>query len=638
MLQKIGDSLKGETGRTSKWIAYVILGVLSLVFAAWGAYGIVNLNFGGSNYAAEAGGAKIPLEDARSAWLRQQAQWQQRLGGAELPAVLKNQLQDQVLEGLINRALLTAHTQSLGYRVTRDALREAVQSEPAFQVAGQYSPEAAKAALTQAGVSEQAYEDDVRASVQRVQLEGGIRASEFFTGAELARLTELEDQEREVRYLLLPLERFKPSTGIDDAAIKAYYQSHQAQYLTPESAHLQYAELRLDALAAQQSVSDADLHAAYDKAKSRLEVPERRRARHILITGKDDAAALAQAQQVLAQLKAGKDFGELAKQYSQDPGSAKNGGDLGWAERGAYVKPFADTLFGMSVGEVKGPVKTQFGYHIIKLDEIQAGKAKSFEEARSELEAQLRRDRASDRFGEIQEQLQTKASEPGADLNALAQEYKLQGADLPNFLKGTGAAPLGQAPALQELVFSEPPLASGRLGGPVLLGDDRLVLVKVLERRKSQAKPLAEVRDSIAATLGTERGTQAALKAAQAAREKLAAGSSFEAVAQELKLSADPAHFIGRRDPSLPAQLRDAVFAAPKPSAGHPEYLALSQADGGAAVVAVSAVRTAATRDAAAQAARAAQEAERVGNEDASAYLSELRRTADVRKNPKAFE
>jgi peptidyl-prolyl cis-trans isomerase D len=638
MLQKIGDSLKGEAGRTSKWVAYVILGVLSLVFAAWGAYGIVNLNFGGSNYAAEADGTKIALEDARNAWLRQQAQWQQRLGGAELPAVLKNQLQDQVLESLINRALLTAHTQRMGYRVTREALRDAVQSEPAFQVAGAYSPEAAKAALTQAGISLQAYEDDVRASVQRVQLEGGIRASEFFTGAELARLTELEDQEREVRYLLLPLERFKPSTGIDDAAIKAYYQSHQAQYMTTESAHLQYAELRLDALAAQQSVSDADLHAAYDKAKARLEVPERRRARHILITGKDDAAALAQAQQVLAQLKAGKEFGELAKQYSQDPGSAKNGGDLGWAERGAYVKPFADTLFSMAAGEVKGPVKTQFGYHIIKLDEIQAGKSKSFEEARGELEAQLRRDRASDRFGEIQEQLQAKAAEPGADLNALAQEYKLQAGDLPAFLKGTGAAPLGPAPALQELVFGEPPLANARLGGPVLLGDDRLALVRVLERHKPQAKPLAEVRDGIVTALGTERGTQAALKAAQAAREKLIAGTSFDAVAQELKLAADPAHYIGRRDPSVPAPVRDAVFAAPKPVAGHPEYLALSQSDGGAAVVAVTAVRTAAARDAAAQAARAAQEAERVGSEDASAYLSELRRTADVRKNPKAFE
>ena len=631
MLQRIGDSLKGQ-----KWLAYLVLGALALVFAAWGAYGVVNLSFGGSNYAAEADGSKISLEEARNAWLRQQTQWQQRLGGADIPPELRSKLQDQVLEGLISKALLTQRTLNLGYRVSQDALREAVHGEQAFQVGGQYSPEAAKAALAQAGVSLQAYEDDLRTSVQRVQLEGGIRASDFLTPLELTRLTDLEDQEREVRYLVLPADRFK-SASVGDAAVQAYYQVHQAQFMTPESAHLQYAELRLEALAAQQSVSDADLHAAYEKNKSRLEVPEKRHARHILITGKDDAAALAQAQQVLAQAKAGKDFGELAKQYSQDPGSAHNGGDLGWAERSSFVAPFADALYGMSVGEIKGPVKTQFGYHIIRLDEIQAGKSKSFDEARSELESQLRRDRATDRFGEVQEQLQARAAEPGADLNSLAQQYNLQAGDVASFLKGAGAPPLGPAPALQELVFADPPLAPGRLGGPVLVGDDRLVIVKVLERRKPQPRPLAEVRDGIVATMIRERGTQAALKAAEAARDKLEGGTSFEAVAQELKVAADPAHFVGRRDPSIPAPLRDAVFAAPRP-AGKAVLRALALGEGGAAVVVVTRVRTAAEHDQRMQADRAARETERQGTDEAMAYVEEVRRTADVRKNPKAFE
>src|SRR5207248_8584350 len=546
MLQRIGDALKGQ-----KWLAYLVLGALALVFAAWGAYGVVNLSFGGSNYAAEANGGKISLEEAREAWLRQQTQWQQRLGGAEIPAPLRGKLQDQVLEGLIGRALLTQRTHDMGYRVSQDALREAVHSEQAFQVAGQYSPEAAKAALAQAGISLQTYEQDLRTQVQRVQLEGGIRASDFLTPLELTRLTDLEEQEREVRYLVLPLERFKSAAGVDEAAVQAYYQAHQAQYMTSESAHLQYAELRLEALAAQQSVSDADLHAAYEKSRSRLEVPEKRHARHILITGKDDAAAL--AQQVLAQAKAGKDFGDLAKQYSQDPGSAKNGGDLGWAERSSFVAPFADALFGMHVGEIKGPVKTQFGYHIIRLDEIQAGKSKSFEEARADLEAQLRRDRATDRFGEDQEQLQSRVAEPGADLGSLAQQYNLLTGDVASFVKGAGGTPVGAAPALQELLFADPPLA------------------------------------------------------------------------------------VGRRDPSIPAPVRDAVFAAPHP-AGKPLYRALALNDGGAAVVAVMAVRTATARYPKTLGDRALQEAERLGTDAATAYVEEVRRTADVRKNPKAFE
>ncbi len=137
--------------------------------------------------------------------------------------------------------------------------------------------------------------------------------------------------------------------------------------------------------------------------------------------------------------KAGKDFGALAKQYSQDPGSARNGGDLGWADRSNFVKPFADALFSMAVGDIRGPVKTQFGYHIIQLDEIQAGKGKSFEEARPELEAQLRKDRATDHFGDIQEQLQSRLQDPNADLNALAQQYHMQSGDMPSFAKGAGA-------------------------------------------------------------------------------------------------------------------------------------------------------------------------------------------------------
>src|SRR5437660_1639102 len=495
MLQRIGDALKGQ-----KWLAYLVLGALALVFAAWGAYGIVNLNFGGSDYAAEANGAKISLEEAHNRWVRQQTQWQQRLGGMEIPPDLRKRFQDQMLEGMIGEALIAERTQSLGYRVSTAALRE-----------------------------------------------------------------------------------------------------------------------------------------AYEKAKGRLEVPEKRHARHILITGKDDAAALAQAEKVLAEAKAGKDFGELAQQYSQDPGSAKNGGDLGWAERSAFVAPFADALFGMKVAEIKGPVKTQFGYHIIRLDEIQAGKSKSFEEARSDLEAQIKRDRATDRFGEIQERLQTKASEPGADLKALAQEFSLQAGEMPTFVKGAGAPPLGLAPPLQELIFADPPLPNGRLGGPVLLGDDRLAIVKVLEHRKASPKPLAEVRESIVAALTQSRATALALAAAKAARQKLEGGASFDSVAQELKVSAEPAHFVGRHDPSIPAPVREAVFAVPRP-AGKPVFRELSLSDGGAALVEVTRVRTAAAHDEETQVTRARQEADRLGTDDAGAYLEEMRRTADVRKNPKAFE
>jgi peptidyl-prolyl cis-trans isomerase D len=402
---------------------------------------------------------------------------------------------------------------------------------------------------------------------------------------------------------------------------------------------VEYAELRLDQLAAQTTVSDADLKAAYDKNKQQYVQQEKRHASHILIasTG-NDAADKKLAEDVYAQAKAGKDFAQLAKQYSKDPGSAQKGGDLGWADRTTFVAPFTEALFSMSPGEIHPPVKTEFGYHIIRLDEVQAGKTKTFEEARPELEADVRKNKATDRFGEIQEQLQTQMeNSPGATLEGLAKEFQLQTGDVPQFQRGAGGGSLGAAPPLQEIVFGDAAVAPGRLAGPVLLGDDRLVILKVVDRHQPQPKPLAEVRESIVATLKKDNGLDAAYKAAQAADAKLTAGGSFDDVVKSAGVTAEPARFIGRNDPAVPAPIRTMAFEIPKP-AGKPEYRVV-KLDTGAALVAVTQARVdTAVANKQMEAALGKQEAERAGMEETMAYLEDVRRTANVKKNPKAFE
>ena len=628
MLQSIRDGL----GR-HKWLQYTLLGALALVFAAWGAYGFVNLNVGASSYAAEAGSEKISLQRARNAWL----QMQQRFGGADLPDALRTRFQDQVLENLIQEALMTERTRDLGYRATDAAVQDAISKVPGFQIEGQFSAAAAKALLAQNGITPEAFADDVRTSLQRDQLENGIRDSDFLTPTEVSRTEALENEQREVRYAQLSADKFA-TAPIDDAAVQAYYKAHQAAYMTTESAHLQYAELRLDQVATTMQVSDADLHAAYEKNKNTYVVPEKRHASHILISGgKDDAADKKLAEEVYAQAKAGKDFAQLAKQYSKDPGSADKGGDLGWADRTTFVGPFSDAVFAMSPGEIRGPVKTQYGYHIIRLEEVQPGKTKTFEEARPELEADQRKNHATDRFGEIQEQLQTQLEQPGATLEGLAKEFQLQTGDVARFERGAGGAPLGAAPALQELVFGDSPLAAGHIGGPVLLGDDRLALVKVLDRHKPEPKPIAEVRDTIVAVLKKQNGTEGAFKAAQAAQAKLETGASFDDVVKELGVTAEPARFVGRSDPAVPAQVRTLAFEVPKPT-DKPVVRAL-QLDTGAAVVEVMSSRVEKNDvNKQLQASLVKREAGREGTAGAVAYLEELRRKADVRKNPKAFE
>jgi peptidyl-prolyl cis-trans isomerase D len=634
MLQKITDTIE-----THKWLWYSILGALALVFAAWGAYGIVNLNFSSSSYAAEADGQTISLDAARNAWLREQGQLQQQYGG-NIPAAVQKSAQDQVLESLISDALVSQHTEKLGYRVSEPELIAAIQSFPSFQVAGQYSPEAAKEVLAENGISIDQFKDDLRGDLRRQQLLGGIVGSEFVTPTEAARAQALRDEEREIQYAILPPDSFQSDAPITPAAIEAYYQTHQSDYLVPESVDLRYAQLTLAQVASTQSISDADLQAAYDKEKSRFVLPERREASHILISfGKDPAAALKEADKVLALAQSGQNFAALAKQYSQDPGSAQNGGSLGWMDRSGFVKPFADALFGIpKVGDIAGPVKTQYGYHIIRLDGIQPGRTKTLAEARPELEAQLKQSAASNRFGDIEDQLQSRMQDAGATLASLAKEFNLTTGEVPEFLKGAGGAPLGAERPLQNLIFGANAIAPGSLGGPVILDNDKMVVFEVQAHHAQHVKPLAEVRDSIVAALKKQRETDAALAAAQAARGQLLAGTSFDEVASHLKVKVDPPKFVGRGDPSVPVDVLTAAFDAPKPVHG-PVYQAVSLPQGGAALIAITQIRSGAQQtNRYLEQALEQEQIQSSGDAAALAYVAQLRATAKVRKNPDVFQ
>ena len=633
MLQKLSDSLA-----THKWFWYTILGALALVFAAWGAYGIVNLNFGGASWAAKANGQSISLEAARNAWLNEQARIAQQLGG-NVPAQLRKRLQDQVLEGLIRDALMSQRTEKLGYRVSEADMLAAIRSEPAFQVAGKYSPQAAADLLAENNISLPQFESELKSDLRREQLVSGIRSSDFLTPLELARAQALQNEQRQVQYAIFPVSAYKSSAPITQAAIDAYYKAHRAQYLIPESVDLRYGELTLAQVAATVKVSDADLHAAYEKRLSQFVAPERREASHILIQfGKNPQAALAKAEHILKLARSGQSFAALARKYSQDPGSARDGGNLGWVERNGFVKPFADALFAIKkVGDIVGPIKTQYGYHIIRLDGIQPGHTKTFEEAKPTLVAELSRSEATNRFGDIEDRLQDQIQEPGASLAGIAKTFNLTTGEIPLFVRGAGGAPLGAAQPLQSLVFGSAAIAPGTLGGPVILNNDKMVIVKVVAHHGPQVKPLAEVRDSIVAALIEQRENQAALAAAQAARAKLLAGVPFEKVAKALKLKVGPGKFIGRDDPSVPATISTIAFSAPKPEHG-PVYVARVLRGGGAALVAVTAVRSGESANPILSRALAQQQIQTDSAGDVEAYVAQMRATAKVVKNPDAFQ
>ncbi len=638
MLQKIGDSLKGK-----KLFAYLILIPLALVFAVWGAAGIVNLDFfTGASWAAKVDGTEVPADRVSDAWREQQSQWQQRFG-IELPESERVTMQDALLEQAIRETLIQERTSSLGYRVGSARIEEYIRNEPAFQLDGKYNEQLALARLSQVGVSAEVFRADIRGNLQNAELQRALQVSDFRTPLEIERAFRIEDEQREVRYALLPQEKFAAAVAVDDAAVQAYYDKNRTRYQTAESVRLQYAELRLEQIAAQVTVAETDLQDLYAKNRDRYVDPEKRRPSHILVSiesGKE-AEALKQAEAIAAEARqAGADFAALARKYSKDAGSAAQGGDLGWSERSAFVGPFSDAVFAMKEGELRGPVKTEFGFHVIRLDGIQPSRSKSYDEARVELESELRRDSAADLFGDREEQAQRKLEEAGADLAKIAKDLNLVVGEVAEFTRGVGGAPLGTDPALEELVFGDAVLKQRRVGGPLNLGEDRFVLVKVLDHRKPVPKPLAEVRNEVVAALRAERGAEAARAAAEAAAMRIEAGESFDAVARAAGLTVEPTRFVGRADPAIPAQISRLAFELPRPQ-GRAQVRALPLETGGAAVLQVSQARPAppeAAGDPRQRAQRVVQAAARSGSGDVAAYVGELRRGASVEKNPKAFE
>jgi len=634
MLQRIRDGLHGR-----KWVAWVALAPIALIFVFWGGTNTLDFTGAGSSDAAKVDGERIPAELATRAWTSMQSQWAQQLG-AEIPAERQAEMKDGILEDLVRQKVIENRLAEERFGVNESRVLSEFEKIPAFKGAdGKFDPVTARQALQQANVSEQELFRETRQSLLINQLQNGIVNSYFLTRAEAQRLFNLENEEREVAFALLQPDLFTGTEPIDDAAIGAYYDANGDRFMTTESVALEYAELRLEQLASQVAPTDADLRKLYEDNRANYVLEERRRARHILIPvdGDDDAAALKQAETVLAEARSNPDFAAVAKKYSKDS-TAADGGELGFVQRADFPGAFGDTLFGMKVGDIAGPVKSQFGYHLIKLEEIEGGQERPFESVRAELDAQYRQDQSASLFGDRQEQLTSAIEKGDSDLDKLARDLGLTRGSIAEFLRGGGAEPLGSSADLQQVVFSDGTLNRGKIGGPVALGEDRLVIVKVGQHRKAEVKPLAAVREEIIALLRQERAVAAAKAAAADMLTKLEAGGKLDALASAARATAEPARFVGRGDPSIPAALRTAVFDAPRPTTS-PVIRSTTLDDGSSAVFVISRTRVG---DSSANPQLAQQQnimlVQRAGSGDIAAYVSEARRKAKVTKNPKVFE
>jgi peptidyl-prolyl cis-trans isomerase D len=632
MLQTIHDKLKG-------WVAGVVLGAIALVFVFWG----INWTLSAPNYAAKVNGVEIASNDVREAYQRQLAQYE-RQANAPLDDVQRASLKKRVLEDFVNGEALATRADELGYRVSDRQVLDEMAQYPQLQIDGKFDYAYALSVLKAQGRSVSQIENAFRRDVKLRELDKAISSSSFATESEVKRFLELTRQQRELAWLTLSAAKYVADATPDDAAVKAYYDAHKPQYMTPETVNVRYVELSLPELASKVNVDDAQLKAYYDEQKAktpeRYVQPEQRQVRHILLQvadPKDDAAVKAKAEGILKRAQSGEDFAKLAQEFSQDPGSAQKGGDLGWADRKAYVGPFADAAFGMKEGEINGPVKTQFGYHILKLEGIRPTAVKTFEQAKNDLTAEYRQSEAERMFNDAQDQLADAALQNTSDIDVVARKAGLQVHDIPNFSRTDGGGDLGKSPAVLQAAFSQDVL-DGHLSPIVELEKGRGVVLRATDHVLPQQKPLEAVRADVVAAWKKERGAELAAQAAAGAVKRLTAGESWDSVAKTLGATPEAPKYVARSDQAVPLDVRKTAFDGPKP-AGQPVFSSVPLTNGDAAVVQVSAVREEPSGDSKTEAMEARREfAQASSAAEAQAYEAAVRADSKVTLNLQALD
>jgi len=637
MLQTIRDKISG-------WFAAVFLGAVALVFVFWG----IDFQGGAIQDAASVNGEKISADSMLRAWQDRQSQLQQMLR-AELPADLVKSQQAALLDERIRTLLLTQRAKEMGYRVSDEEVAQTILGFSELQVDGQFSRDRYSAILNQQGRTEAQFESELRTNLALNQLQSSIATSAFVTPRELERRRGLENEQREIEYAVLPATAFAAAVSVTEADIQAWYDSHLSDYMTPESVDVEFLDLRLADVERSVAVTEDALKGYYDQAKDRFATQERRRARHVLITTSDkldDAGAKKLAEEVLAKARAGEDFAKLAEQYSQDTGSAKAGGDLGWATRGMFVGPFEDAIFGMTAGELRGPVKTEFGYHVMRLDETEAGHQKAFDEVRAEIEPEFRKEKAQTSFYERGQKMADESFAALTELGTVATSLGMELKKIAGFTR-QGGGELGADAQIIAAAFGAEVADRGQNSPLVAVGEDRAVVLRVSAHNQPEQKPLSAVREPIQARLRQNAAQDAAARKGNELVAQLEGGSqtwaqAAQQLSTQLKVTAAPRKFVGRQDNAVPPAVLKTTFALPRTALkqGQTRYQTSAMENGDFVVLAVTALKdgNASQETAAERAQRGRQTAQQVAAEEFSAYLAELERTAKIERNLSIFQ
>ncbi|XVO79569.1 SurA N-terminal domain-containing protein [Pseudomonas chlororaphis] len=622
MLQNIRDNSQG-------WIAKTIIGVIVALMALTGFDAIFQAT-STSQDAAKVNGEEITQNELSQAVDMQRRQLMQQLGKDFDASLLDEKLlREAALKGLIDRKLLLQGAENSKFAFSDAALDQVILQTPEFLVDGKFSPERFDQVIRQLGYSRMQFRQMLAQEMLIGQVRAGLAGSGFVTDAQVLAFARLEKQTRD--YASLTIKADPAAVKLTDDEVKAYYDEHAKEFMSPDQVVIDYLELKKASFFDQVNVKDEELQALYQKETANLS--EQRRAAHILIEVNDkvnEAQAKAKIEEIQARLAKGESFEALAKEFSQDPGSANNGGDLGYAGPGVYDPAFEEALYALNKDQVSAPVRTGFGFHLIKLLGVEAPEVPSFASLKDKLTRELKTQQVEQRFVEATKQLEDSSFE-ASDLAQPAQELKLTVHTSAPFGREGGEG-IAANRAVIQAAFSPEVLDEGANSTAIELDPETVVVLRAKEHRKPEQLPLESVASSIRTQLAKEHASAAAKAKADALIASLREGKTA------LKAPVDGQNWkvseaVTRGQEGVEPIVLQALFRMAKPAAkDKPTFSSVTLPNGSLVVLQLNGVNEAAAPSDEEKAQYRRFLASRMGQQDFAAYRKQLENQADIKR------
>ena len=578
-------------------VGWIILGILFVAFAFFGLNSYLQSN--AANYAAAVNDQEITLARHQRAYQQLRTRMADMLGDNFDAAQLNEDiLKANALQQLINEELVLQAADAEGYAASNQLVAARINAIDAFKENGVFSKTLYERVLGYQGIGPANFEHNLKQEIIANQYREGISRTAAATAAGLSRAYILEGQQRRFNYMVLPLQSFSAQLEITDQDIEDYYAAHSDAFMTPERVRVQYLELDMAILDPGIAVDEQAVQALYDEQSLKYVTPEERHARHILIRLLPDAdeaataAALEKAQGIVARLDTGESFADLAKELSDDPGSAANGGDLGFFGRGMMAPEFEDSVYGLQQGERSQPVKSPFGFHIIELVEIKPEVATPLADVRDELVDQLLADERANLFFEQSETLSSITFEQPDSLQGAADALGLDIQESDWMSRGGGGTGIAANSNIIETAFSEDVLLNGNNSASVEVAPDHVVVLRVLEHQEAAQQSLEAVRADVERLTRNEKARALAEARGKEILASLIAGETTLAASAEADAVTLHSTELIQRNASEPArEIVSAAFTLNTPAEGETVYKGLPARNGDYVIIALEQVK-----------------------------------------------